>query len=116
MPGRRTIHANEVFFDNVHAPAAYRLGNENAARHNMMKRLAFQQLCLASISAGHCFKITEYAPAYPRDRMQFGHPITDYQAVSRKLIDMAITPETARQSIDMEAEYQIMALIHFRPR
>lgn len=104
MLGRRTTHANEVFFDNVRTPAAYVLGGENAAWHNLMKCLAFERLCLAAISAGHCFRITEYASEYARNREQFGHPITDYQAVSHKLVDMAIMSETARQSIYRVAE------------
>ncbi len=104
MLGRRTTHANEVFFDNVRTPAAYVLGGENAAWRNMMKCLAFERLCLASISAGHCFRITEYAADYARQRVQFGHPITDYQAVSHKLVDMAIMSETARQSVYRVAE------------
>ena len=104
MLGRRTTHANEVFFDNVRTPATYLLGGENAAWRNMMKCLAFERLCLASISAGHCFRITEYATEYARNRVQFGHPITDYQAVSHKLVDMATMAETARQSVYRVAE------------
>ncbi len=99
MLGRRTTHANEVFFDGVRTPARLLLGAENGAWRNLMTCLALERLCLASISAGHCFKITEYASDYARNRVQFGHPITDYQAVSHKLVDMAIMAETARQSV-----------------
>jgi alkylation response protein AidB-like acyl-CoA dehydrogenase len=99
MLGRRTTHANEVFFDNVRTPVAYRLGEENAAWPNLMKCLAVERLSLAAISAGHCFRITEYATDYASGRVQFGHPITDYQAISHKLVDMAIMSEVARQSV-----------------
>jgi alkylation response protein AidB-like acyl-CoA dehydrogenase len=99
MLGRRTTHANEVFFDNVRTPASYLLGEENAAWPNLMKCLAVERLSLAAISAGHCFRITEYATDYASNRVQFGHPITDYQAVSHKLVDMAIMSEVARQSV-----------------
>ena len=99
MLGRRTTHANEVFFDNVRTPASHILGKENAAWKNLMKCLAFERMTLAAISAGHCFKITDYATDYAKNRIQFGQPITNFQAVSHKLVDMAIMSETARQSV-----------------
>jgi alkylation response protein AidB-like acyl-CoA dehydrogenase len=99
MLGRRTTHANEVFFDNVRTPVSHILGKENAAWKNLMKCLAFERMTLAAISAGHCFKITDYATDYAKSRIQFGQPITNFQAVSHKLVDMAIMSETARQSV-----------------
>jgi alkylation response protein AidB-like acyl-CoA dehydrogenase len=98
MLGRRTTHANEVFFDNVRTPASHILGKENAAWKNLMKCLAFERMSIAAISAGHCFKITDYATEYAKNRVQFGQAITNFQAVSHKLVDMAIMSETARQS------------------
>lgn len=97
MLGRRTTHANEVFFEDVRTPVTHILGEENAAWKNLMKCLAVERMALAAISAGHCFKITEYATEYAKNRIQFGQPITSFQAVSHKLVDMAIMSETARQ-------------------
>jgi len=99
MLGRKTTHANEVFFEDVRTPAKYLLGGENMAWKNMMSCLAVERLCLASIAAGACFKITEYAADYARNRIQFGRPITEYQAVSHKLVDMLTMAEAARQSV-----------------
>ena len=64
-----------------------------------MKCLAFERMAISAISAGHCAKITEYAAEYCKTRIQFGKPITEYQAVSHKIVDMAIMTETARQSV-----------------
>ena len=99
MLGRRTTHANEVFFDNVRVPRSRLTGKENGAWRNLMACLAVERLCLSAISAGHCAKITEYASDYAKQRIQFGRPITEFQAVSHKLVDMAIMAETARQSV-----------------
>jgi alkylation response protein AidB-like acyl-CoA dehydrogenase len=104
MLGRRTTHANEVFFEDVRVPVTHILGKENAAWKNLMKCLAFERMTLAAISAGHCFKITDYATEYCKNRIQFGQPITSFQAVSHKLVDMAIMSETARQSAYRVAE------------
>ncbi|MDZ7864245.1 acyl-CoA dehydrogenase family protein [Acidovorax sp.] len=104
MLGRRTSHANEVFFDNVRVPAANLFGGEGQAWKNIMKALGLERLGLAAISAGHCFKITEYARDYARERIQFGKPISEFQVIQHKLADMLIMAETARQSIYRVAE------------
>lgn len=104
MLGRRTSHANEVFFDNVRVPAANLFGGEGQAWKNIMKALGLERLGLAAISAGHCFKITEYARDYAKERIQFGKPISEFQVIQHKLADMLIMAETARQSIYRVAE------------
>ena len=104
MLGRRTSHANEVFFDNVRVPAANLFGGEGQAWKNIMKCLGLERLGLAAISAGHCFKITEYARDYARERIQFGQPISKFQVIQHKLADMFIMSETARQAAYRVAE------------
>jgi alkylation response protein AidB-like acyl-CoA dehydrogenase len=98
MLGRRTSHANEIFFDNVRVPAAHLIGGEGQAWKNIMKCLGLERLGLAAISSGHCFKITEYARDYAKQRIQFGKPISEFQVIQHKLVDMLIMSETARQS------------------
>lgn len=104
MLGRRTTHANEIFFDNVRVPASNLIGGEGRAWKNIMKCLGLERLALASISAGHCFKITEYASDYARQRIQFGQPISNFQVIQHKLVDMLVMSETARQSTYRVAE------------
>ncbi|MCH5842923.1 acyl-CoA dehydrogenase family protein, partial [Salmonella enterica] len=36
MLGRKTTHANEIFFDNVRVPAGHLLGTENGAWKSLM--------------------------------------------------------------------------------
>ncbi|TXG89822.1 acyl-CoA dehydrogenase [Rhodococcus rhodnii] len=104
MLGRRTTHANEVVLDNVFVPEENLIGEENQTWKNMMKCLAVERLALAAISAGHCFRITEYAQDYAKSRAQFGRPISDFQVTQHKLVDMRIMAETARQSVYRVAE------------
>lgn len=96
MLGRRTTHANEVFFDNVRVPAGNRLGEEGGAWKGLMSCLNVERLCLSAISSGHCFKITDYAADYAKERIQFGQPISKFQVIQHKLADMLIMSETAR--------------------
>lgn len=104
MLGRRTTHANEVFFENVRVPASNLFGGEGKAWKNIMTALGLERMGLASISAGHCFKITEYARDYARERIQFNQPISQFQVIQHKLADMLILAETARQSVYRVAE------------
>src|SRR3989344_25258 len=104
MLGRRTSHANEIFFENVRGPATNLFGGEGRARKNNMSCLGLERLGLAAISAGHCFKITEYARDYAKQRVQFGKPISDFQVIQHKLADMLILSETARQMVYRTAD------------
>ncbi|MBU9360477.1 acyl-CoA/acyl-ACP dehydrogenase [Burkholderia multivorans] len=104
MLGRRTTHANEVFFDNVRVPASNLFGGEGQAWKNIMKCLGLERMALAAISAGHCFRITEYASDYAKQRIQFDQPISNFQVIQHKLVNMAIMAETSRQSVYRVAE------------
>ncbi|OGA57177.1 MAG: acyl-CoA dehydrogenase [Burkholderiales bacterium RIFCSPHIGHO2_01_FULL_64_960] len=104
MLGRRTSHANEIFFENVRVPATNLFGGEGRAWKNIMSCLGLERLGLAAISAGHCFKITEYARDYAKQRVQFGKPISDFQVIQHKLADMLILSETARQMVYRTAD------------
>jgi len=104
MLGRRTTHANEVFFDNVRVPVANLIGAEGKAWKNIMSCLALERMGLAAISAGHCYKITEYARDYARDRIQFGQPISQFQVIQHKLVDMLIMAEGARNAVHRVAD------------
>ena len=104
MLGRRTTHANEVFFGNVRVPASNLFGGEGQAWKNIMKCLGLERMALAAISSGHCFRITEYARDYAMQRIQFDQPISNFQVIQHKLVNMQIMAETARQSVYRVAE------------
>ncbi|MCW5734470.1 MAG: acyl-CoA/acyl-ACP dehydrogenase, partial [Enhydrobacter sp.] len=46
--GRRTTHANEIFFDGVFVPADHVIGEENRGWSGLMKGLNLERLCLAA--------------------------------------------------------------------
>ena len=104
MLGRKTTHANEIFLTDVRVPATHLLGAENGAWKSLMGCLNVERLCLSAISSGHCFKITDYAADYAKQRIQFDQPISSFQVIQHKLADMAIMAETARQATWRVAE------------
>lgn len=94
--GRRMIHTNEVFFDNVRVPASRMLGARDGGWNSLMRGLNLERLCLSAAASGNIQKIIDYAKGYASERRQFGRPITDYQAVSQKFADLQIMAETTR--------------------
>ncbi|MGH6644621.1 MAG: acyl-CoA dehydrogenase family protein, partial [Bradyrhizobium sp.] len=92
--GRRTTHANEIFFDGVFVPADHVIGEENRGWSGLMKGLNLERLCLAAQACGNMHFAIEYAKAFAMDRVQFGQPISKFQAIQHKFADMRILLKT----------------------
>ncbi len=94
--GRRMIHVNEVFFDDVRVPAARMLGGRGQGWSNLMRGLNVERLCLAAAASGNCQRIIDDARDFALDRTAFGRRITEFQAVAHKFADMRMMAEAAR--------------------
>ncbi|SDE43358.1 Acyl-CoA dehydrogenase [Belnapia rosea] len=94
--GRRMIHVNEVFFDDVRVPAARMLGGRGQGWSNLMRGLNVERLCLAAAASGNCQRIIDDARDYALERTAFGRRITEFQAVAHKFADMRMMAEAAR--------------------
>lgn len=102
--GRRMIHANEVFFDNVRVPASHLLGEENRGWQALMRGLNIERMCLAAAACGNMMKIIDYAKDFALQRNQFGQPITRFQAIAHKFADMQIMASSAKVMTHRVAE------------
>ncbi|MDP3137543.1 MAG: acyl-CoA dehydrogenase family protein [Burkholderiaceae bacterium] len=94
--GRHTTHTNQVFFDDVKVPVANLLGQENKGWKGLMWGLNLERLCIAAAGAGNAQKAIEIAQNYATQRVQFGQPISKFQAIAHKFADMRIKAEAAR--------------------
>ncbi|UZW53679.1 acyl-CoA dehydrogenase family protein [Sphingobium sp. JS3065] len=91
----------ELRFDDVRvpiqsideAPLGYKGGGVNAAAHS----LSLARAHTAARSIGLARGALEDAIAYAKDRIQFGQPISDFQAIRFKIATMATEIEAARQ-------------------
>jgi acyl-CoA dehydrogenase len=87
----------ELAFDGVIVPDDCQIGEEGKAFYALAKGLDEARAHTAARSIGLAQGALEDALAYARERVQFGHPIADFQAIRFKLAKMATEIEAARQ-------------------
>jgi len=87
----------ELAFDGFRLPASAQIGEEGKAFYALAKGLDEARAHTAARSIGLAQGALEDAIAYAQERMQFGHPIADFQAIRFKLAHMASEIEAARQ-------------------
>lgn len=103
--GWRSSDTGELYLDNVIVPKENLLGKLNEGFKYMMINFQWERLILALSSIGLAEKALENAIQYSKERIQFGGPLTQFQVVRHKMVDMAIDIEKAR-SITYRTIYQ----------
>jgi alkylation response protein AidB-like acyl-CoA dehydrogenase len=93
--GQRAIVCREIFLTDVFVPESDRLGAEGQGFHGLMKTFDTSRIVLAAAATGAARAAYEYALQYARERIQFGKPIIEHQAVAFRLADMATRIESA---------------------
>ena len=87
----------ELAFDGVTLPDSCQIGEEGKAFYALAKGLDEARAHTAARSVGLAQGGLEDALAYAQERIQFGHPIGEFQAIRFKLAKMATEIEAARQ-------------------
>lgn len=94
--GRTATHTNEVSFTNVSVPRENIMGKLNDGWTSLNKGLGVERLSVAMMYAGTSQAIIDYAANYAKERIQFGQPISKFQAIQHKFADMQIKADVAR--------------------
>lgn len=97
--GIRASSTSEVFFDNLRIPAANLIGKEGDGFKIAMQTLDLARPLVGAAAVGMAQHAIDVAAAYSKERIQFGKPISNLQAIQFMLADMEIGAETARQSV-----------------
>ncbi|KQY86007.1 acyl-CoA dehydrogenase family protein [Pelomonas sp. Root1444] len=97
--GQHSSDTAQILFGNCRVPAANRLGEEGQGLKIALSGLEGGRIGIASQSVGMARAAFEAALRYSKDRVTFGQPIFNHQAVQFKLADMATRIEAARQLI-----------------
>ncbi len=87
--GMRASETAELIFDNCKVPQANLLGNVGDGFKQAMKVLDGGRISIAALSLGIAKGAYEAALKYSKERVQFGKPIAEHQAIAFKLADMA---------------------------
>jgi len=94
--GIRSSDTSSVMFQDVKVPKENRIGEEGFGFSFAMETLDGGRIGIASQAMGIASGAYELALQYSHERITFGKPINQHQAISFKLADMAIQVEMAR--------------------
>ncbi|MBQ0933003.1 acyl-CoA dehydrogenase family protein [Ideonella sp. 4Y16] len=97
--GQHSSDTAQIVFENCRVPAANRLADEGMGLKIALSGLEGGRIGIASQSVGMARAAFEAALRYSKERVAFGQPIFEHQAVQHKLADMATQIEAARQLI-----------------
>ncbi|MBU0991361.1 MAG: acyl-CoA dehydrogenase family protein [Proteobacteria bacterium] len=92
----RASNTAELYFDNVRIPKDNILGKKGDGFHQMLKTLDGGRLSIGSMGLGGAQGAYDAAIKYAQERVQFGQPISKFQAIAFKLADCATEIECAR--------------------
>ena len=92
----RASNTAELFFEDCFVPKKNLLGKRGDGFHQMLSTLDRGRLAVAAMGLGGATGAFEMALDYANNRVQFGRPISSFQAVAFKLADMATEIELAR--------------------
>ena len=94
--GIRLSNTAEVVFDNVFVPTENRLGEEGTGWMTCMKTLDYSRPMIAAMAVGCAQGAYDHAVEYSKMRVQFGKPISSFQAVQFMLADACMEIEAGR--------------------
>ena len=94
--GLRASATGEVLFHNCRLPDTQRLGKLNEGFVDSLRILDGGRISIAALSIGMAQGAFDAALKYAKIRKQFGRPISEFQAIQHKLVDMATELDAAR--------------------
>ena len=103
-----------VAFDDVRVPASQLIGEEGAGMSFTYAWFRYERLMIAARCCGAAERLIEEATAFARERVQFGRPIIENQAISHMLADSVTELWAARlmtyrlaENIDADVDVKI---------
>ncbi len=102
--GQHASDTCQIAFDDMRLPAEMRLGEEGEGYRIALANLEGGRVGIAAQSVGMARAAFEAARDYAKERIAFGKPIADHQAVAFRLASMATEIEAARQLVHHAAQ------------
>lgn len=85
--GRAAVDSNEVFFDGLPVPSEDRIGEEGKGFQYLLHGLNPERILVAAEAVGIGERAVTLASRYARERIVFGRPIGQNQAIQHPLAD-----------------------------
>ena len=102
--GLRGSYTSQVIFENCIIPEENVIGEVGMGYISALRILGEGRVGLAARAVGSCGKLIELSAKYAKERIQFGKPIADNQAIQWMLADMATETEAAKALTMMAAQ------------
>ena len=102
--GVRASETAEMIFDNVRVSSEQVIGEVGSGFKQAMQILDGGRISIASLSCGIARGALEASIKYSKEREQFGHAISQFQAIAFKLADMATSVDAA-ELLTFQAAY-----------
>jgi alkylation response protein AidB-like acyl-CoA dehydrogenase len=94
--GLRASATGEVIFESCRLGQGQLLGRKNDGFVDSLKILDGGRISIAALSIGMAQGAYDASLRYAKMRKQFGRPISEFQAIQHKLVDMAVDIDAAR--------------------
>src|SRR5262245_3814611 len=94
--GLRTASMGELILEDCFVPEENRLGAEGGGARLFQSSMEWERSCILASHLGAMERQLEECVKYARERRQFDQPISKFQAVSHRLVEMKLRLETAR--------------------
>jgi alkylation response protein AidB-like acyl-CoA dehydrogenase len=102
--GFRPICTGEVVFNDLHLGPDALLGEEGRGFEVAMTAVERGRLGVAARAVGLTQAVLDGAVSYAKERIAFGHPISEFQIVQSKITDMEVGVRTARLLVNDAAD------------
>lgn len=110
--GLHGSQTTELIFDNARVPKENLLGQEGEGFKVAMALLDGGRIGIGAQGLGIAQAAFDVAKAYAKERVQFGKPIAEFQAIQFMLADMATRIDCARMLVYRAARLKEMGLPH----
>lgn len=94
--GLRASDTREIILENVRVPKENLLGKPGEGFKQFLIALDGGRISIGALSVGIAQACLDASLKYAKERVQFGQPISKFQAIQFKLADMAMKTELAR--------------------
>lgn len=94
--GWRGLDTRELYFDDVWVPGDQLVGDPGMGLSQFLRTLEVGRISVAALALSLTQAVLDMATGYAKERVQFGQPISKFQATQFKLADIATELEAAR--------------------